>query len=222
MTQASKNRANILNSAELKELLGPPPVLSSEKAKAYDEILARLMQCLEPRDFIEQLLIKQWVDDNWESVRYRRHKTLAIERKFRRLRAYQAKHAKTLAQKKDARSRTTQSDDYPATELGRMYELEDKLESTADDVDAILERPAAELDHAAALQAGIVYHLQLDQSLNASVIRRDYAFEQLERYRRGSGKRQRKASDEIIGAESNDVAPQSAAPLLVPASEGSQ
>jgi hypothetical protein len=57
MTQELQNKANILNSAELKELLGPSPVLSSENAKAYDEMLTRLMECFGPRDFMEQLLI---------------------------------------------------------------------------------------------------------------------------------------------------------------------
>ena len=113
---------------------------------------------------------------------------------------------------------------YPATELGRMHELEDTIENTVNDVDAILERPMAELDHARALEKSIEYYLQLDQLFNTAVARRDDALEQLERYRRGSGKRLRKASDEIIDAEFNDVAQESKdlAPPLVPSSEGSQ
>ena len=105
-----------------------------------------------------------------------------------------------------------------------MDELEDTIENTVDDVDAILDRPMAELDHARALEKGVVYHLQLDQLLNTAIARRDDALEQLERYRRGSGKRLRKASDEIIDAEFNDVAQESEdlAPPLVPAGEGSQ
>ena len=81
MTQELQSKANIINSAELKELLGPPPILSSEDGKAYDEIAARLMECIEPRDFMEQLLIKQFVDSTWDTMRYARHKTLGIERK---------------------------------------------------------------------------------------------------------------------------------------------
>jgi uncharacterized protein YicC (UPF0701 family) len=217
MTQEIQNKANIVNSAELKELLGPPPVLSSENAKAYDEIAARLMECFGPRDFMEQLLIKQLVDDTWDSMRYARHKSLGIERKARQLREFQAKRAKALAQ-----MRRSGSAPYPATELGRMYELEDTVENTVNDVDAILDRPTAELDHARALEKSIVYHLQLDQLLNTAVARRDDALEQLERYRRGSGKRLRKTSEEIIDAEYNVVAQsKDLAPPLVPSSEGS-
>jgi hypothetical protein len=105
---------------------------------------------------MEQVLITQWVNENWEMMRYTRHKTLAIERKLRRLRECQAKRAKALAQTKDTKSRNA---DYPATELGRMDDLQDTIENTANDVDAILDRPTAELDHARALEAGIAYHL---------------------------------------------------------------
>jgi hypothetical protein len=217
MTQELQNKANIINSAELKELLGPPPVLSSEDMKAYDEILARLMECFGPRDFMEQLLIKQWVDENWETMRYARHKTLGIERKARQFREFQAKRAKAQAQ-----TQRVGSAPYPANELGRMHELEDKIENTANDVDAILDRPTAELDHARALEKSIVYHLQLDQLLNTAVVRRNDVLEQLERYRRGSGKRRK--ADEIIDVEFKDVAEISKdpAPPLVPSSEDSQ
>ena len=104
-----------------------------------------------------------------------------------------------------------------------MDELKETIENTVNDVDAILDRPMAELDHAHALEAGIVYHLQLDQLLNTAVVRRNDALEHLERYRRGSGKR-RKASEEIIDVEFKDIAQdcKDPAPPLVPSSEGSQ
>jgi hypothetical protein len=219
VTGEPKNKANIVNSAELKELLGPPPVLSSEDPKAYDEISARLMECLGPKDFLEQLLIKQFVDNTWDSMRYARHKTLGIERKARQIREAQAKRAKAqaLAQQRVA------SAPHPANELGRMDELEDTIENTVNDVDSILNRPTAELIHARALEMTIVYHLQLDQSLNTAVARRDDALEQLERYRRGLGKRLQRTAQEIIDAEFSEVAQsEDLAPSLVPSAEGSQ
>ena len=39
-----QKRPNVADLAELRELLGPPPALSTENAKAYDEIMARLME----------------------------------------------------------------------------------------------------------------------------------------------------------------------------------
>ena len=224
MTQELMKSANIINSAELQELLGPPPVLSSESMKAYDEIAVRLMHCFKPRDFMEQLLIRQLVDNNWELMRYTRHKAMSIERKARLFREFQAKRARKLAEMKEKpASKLAGSDRQPATELGRMYALEDTVEGTVEDVDAILDKPAAEHDHAHALEKSIAYYLQLDQLLNTAIGRRNDTLEQLERYRRGSSKWLRTASDEIIDAEFNDVAsqPQDQAPL-VPSSESSQ
>jgi hypothetical protein len=124
MTQELMNRANIINSAELQELLGPPPVLSSENMKAYDEIAARLMQCFKPRDFMEQLLIKQLADNNWELMRYTRHKAMSIERKARVFREFQAKRTKALAERKEKpASKLAGSDREPATELGTLVVL---------------------------------------------------------------------------------------------------
>jgi hypothetical protein len=224
MSEALQERASGSVLAELGDLLGPPPVLSTEDAKAYDEIRARLMQCLMPRDFMEQLLIKQVADCTWEIKRYMRHMTLAIERKFRQLREFQAKRAKALTQMKDANIRDAERDGHPATEPGCMNEHKDGVEGTIEDVDAMIDKAPVELDHAQALEAGIEYHGQLDQLLNSAVARRNNAFDQLERYRYGWGKRLRKVSDEIIDAEFSDAAPQSTNVTvpLAPSNEGSQ
>jgi hypothetical protein len=225
MSLELQTRLNASVLAELGDLLGPPPVLSTEDPKAYGEIKARLFQSIAPRDFVEQLLINEVAECTWLIKRYTRHMTLAIEGKFRQLREFQAKRAKALAQSKDAQARkSAASDREPATELGRMYQLEDTVDGTVKDVDAILDAPAVELDHVRALEAGIVYYRQLDQLLNAAVARRNSALEQLERYRHGWGKRLRKASDEIIDAEFNDAAPGSkdVAVQLAPSNGGSE
>jgi hypothetical protein len=225
VTHELQNRSSSIKLAELGELLGPPPVLSTENAKAYDEVLARLMQCLAPRDFMEQILIKQLTDCTWEMMRYTRHKTLAIEHKVRQRLEFQAQRAKAAAQNRDAQARgLAESDHEPATELGRMSKLEDMVENVVHDVDAILLKPPVELDHVRALEAAIAYHGKLDQLLNAAVARRNDVLEQFERYRHGWGKRLRKASDEIIDAEFNDAEPEPkevAAPLA-PSIEGSK
>ena len=67
---------------ELRELLGPPPVLGSEDDRAYDAIMGGVTQSLAPRDFVEQLLVKEVADCFWEVRRYTRQKTLTMERGF--------------------------------------------------------------------------------------------------------------------------------------------
>ena len=54
---------------KLRELLGPPPLLRSEKHKFYNEVLARLTQCLQPRDWMEQNLVQNLADCTWEMAR---------------------------------------------------------------------------------------------------------------------------------------------------------
>jgi hypothetical protein len=76
---------HLLAMAEIKKLCGPPPVLSTESVEAYDKMLFRLVESLEPRDALEQLFAKHLADCTWEIIRYTRHKTLLMERKHRQL-----------------------------------------------------------------------------------------------------------------------------------------
>lgn len=217
MTRELRKNSTNINLAELAEMFGPPPVLGTENVKAYEMMLDQLMQCYEAQDFMEQLLIKHLADCTWEIKRYTRHKTLAIERKFRQLRELAAKRAKALEQHQAARTdRPPESDGTPATELARMYALEDIVEGTIAAVDAILLKPQAELGYNHALEAAITYHGELDRLLNDAVARRNNVLQQLDWYRHGLGKRMRKASDEIIDAEFKDAEPNitaGAAPL---------
>jgi len=86
--------------AEIKEVWGPPPVLSSEDAKAYDRILLNLVQCIVPANFIEQMLIKEAADSTWEQVRYTRHKPLVMERRFRNQRKVEAQRQKRMGRER--------------------------------------------------------------------------------------------------------------------------
>jgi hypothetical protein len=192
--------------AELKALFGPPPILSSENGKAYDEIMVRLIECFAPKDFMEQMLMKQLTDHTWDIKRYTYHKTLSIERKFRQRLGFLAKRAKAAAQSRDGQARRpADGDGKPVTELVRMHDLEDFVEGAVQDVDAILEWVPAELDHARALEGAIEYHARLDEMLNTATARRNDVLDQLERYRQGLGRSLRRVSDEIIDAEFNHV-----------------
>jgi hypothetical protein len=219
------NSSNIVTLTELRELIGPPPVLSTEDASAYDKISARLMQCYEPRDFVEQLLILQLTDCWWEIARYMRHKTWAVDRKFRELRASAAKNLRERQQQTPLR-RPEQGDGKPLTELARMWGLEDFVWDTVKDVDEILIRPADERTHARALERAIDYYDRLDQLLNAAIARRDDVLAQIEEYRHASEIRFRKANEEmlnaIIDAEYDRLPPRAnadATPLAPPPGE---
>src|SRR5216684_1525879 len=80
MPQELQETFTAIDVDQLRQLLRAAPVLRTENAKAYDEVLGRLTQCMAPRDFMEQTLIKELADCIWEIARYTRYKTLTIER----------------------------------------------------------------------------------------------------------------------------------------------
>jgi len=221
MTIQSHDKATASVLAEIKALFGPPPVLSSESASAYDAMLEQLVQCLRPADFMEQTLIKHLADSNWEIARYTRHKTLMIERKFRQLAEAQKQRSKALAERREALAQErTGKEKKPESALDHMFELAEVVDDLVPDVDAILEQRTQELAHNRALEVGIVFHASLDQLLNFAITRRNIVLQQLEWYRDGLGQDLRRISDQVIGdncgAEpSIEVAP----PLVPPASE---
>src|SRR5262245_877823 len=144
---------------ELKELFGPPPVLSSEDPKAYEAMLARILQSLKPRDFIEQMLGKDLTDATWEMKRYARHKALGIERQYREQQemreieeAEEAEQLEELAEESeqahevDPAKESEQIEQLepveqagaPPTQVERMLEVADVHDTLIEDVEEIL------------------------------------------------------------------------------------
>jgi hypothetical protein len=183
MSQQEKRiAANLRKLAEMKELAGAPPVLSSESVAAYDKMMLRFIECFMPRDFMEQMLIKHLTDSTWEINRYTRHKPMQMERKFNQLLEHRAQRAKAAAaQNKQAQAGTLAG-------------------ANREEVEAILRQSPTELDHAEALEHGIDYAERLDKMLNAATARRDDVLEQLDR-REGLGRYLRGVSDEIIDGD---------------------
>jgi hypothetical protein len=212
--------------AKLKHTFGPPPVLSTENLEVYDEIMSRLIERFAPQDIIEEELVKQLTDAIWESIRYTRHLTLAIERKFRQRLEFQAQRKKLMAGRKDALARElAEKAQTPPSELERMHELQDVAEGAVSGIDEILKRTPQELDHAHALERAIEFTERLDKLRNGAIARRNDGLDQLERYREGIGHRLHTRSDQIIDGECNDVEKQPApiaAPAIVPPAEGAQ
>lgn len=169
---------------------GPPPVLSTENEKAYDDLTMQLLQIFRPRDFIELMYIRELADSTWEISRYTRHKTVAIDRKFRTRLEFQAKRDRARAPLKEDKARElAERNGEPATQLDRLAEVQEMLDCSVEDVDAILEKVAEEVDHARALEGTIDYYERLDKLIAAARTRRDSALEQFEEYSQGWGVR---------------------------------
>jgi hypothetical protein len=214
MEQGSHEESIEANLAELRQLFGPPPVLSSESRQSYDEIMARLMEGFAPRNIIEQMYIKELADCTWEMVRYTRHKTLTLQRRFQPRLDYQTQRQGVAAQSNDTLAKG------PAQQTGVSAATpDDVLDGLVKEIDDILLKPAAELDHVRALEVAIVKLERINKLLNPARARRDNILEQIERYRAGLGQRLRRISDKIIATELAAVATQPkqvAEPLVTP------
>jgi hypothetical protein len=179
--------------AQLRELFGPPPVLSSENLKAYYEMLRRFIECFQPQDFFETVVMKDVTDGTWESARYSRHKVLLLDRRYRDRREAEANRRKESAQSKaELARRIAASKGEPATEPVEA------LDHLVAECDAILLEPATELDHNRLLEVTLVYIEKLDKAQIIALAKRNKALEQLEWYREGLGRRLRTVSDAFI------------------------
>jgi hypothetical protein len=171
---------HLLILTEIKKLCGPPPVLSTESGEAYNTMLLRLIESVQPKDFIERLFCKHIADCTWEIIRYTRHKTLLIERKHRQVLDCRAQHIKAVARNKQAPKPAEEKREPPT----------DAMRASLKELEAITLQSPTELDHADALERGIEYAERLDKLLNAATARRDDVLAQLERYRDGLSARQ--------------------------------
>jgi hypothetical protein len=161
----------------LERLCGRFPVLSSENRQDYEEFLMCLLEEHRPNKFSGERLLKYFADEEWEIGRYKRHKTLLMERRFRARLAFQAFREKAAKEDKAALARKL-AEQPP----GQLILPEEALDGLIAEVDAMLLRPAEELDHARALEVGIVYFEHLDRLLNAAILRRNAFLGDIERY----------------------------------------
>ena len=81
---------------ELYPLIGPPPLLSTDNAQAYADLLAAFTEMLQPEDIMEQIQVKEAVDATWEKARYIREKAGLPERKHQVLIENQANYQRAV------------------------------------------------------------------------------------------------------------------------------
>ena len=205
-----KSEAKSLIAGKYKKQFGPGPVLTSESLRDYDDLLVRFHETLQPRDFIEQMFVKDLADVTWELQRYKLHKPMAIERQHlhdQEMKAKRLKHDRKVrreraeARKAEEAEQTTKQSDQATTLCDRQFELEIEVDAVVPEVDEILSEPADEIAHARALQAGIDYHERLDCLETVARKRREGLLNQLEFYRQGLGSVARRVSDDIIEGE---------------------
>jgi hypothetical protein len=189
----------------LKQLLGAPPILSTESADAYEALLGQLIECLDPEDVLGLILANQIMNSTWEISRLTRQKSLAVERQYNRHLQIQADRKKVQAeqaaqQKQLARERA-QNSGKPINEVDQMFKLDDVIEDRFQEIKTLLDRPATEFDHARALEEIFKYYEALTKSIASEMVCRDIALRQLEQHRDNLAQRLRRGSDQIIDVE---------------------
>ena len=210
MTKKSDVKA--MTAAKYTKLFGPGPVLSSESLQEYETILMHVHDCFQPRDFIEQLFVKDAADFIWDFQRYKLHKPMAIERqhqqdqeiKVKRLRhdrKVRRERAEEEARKAEEAEQTTKQSDQATTLSERQFELETEVDAVVPEVDEIVSEPADEIAHARALQVVIDYVERLDRLETVGRMRFADVLQQRAFYRQGLDSAEPGVSDEVIEGE---------------------
>ena len=203
---ATKNNV-ALSEAELLrylDLLGSPPILSTENPEHYKEIFLLVAACVKPQNMIEVMHLWHYTCASWFIKRYMRHATLAIERHAAQISAFHAARAALRHQRKSGfeRVEVRKLTESPA-DVARLVRLENNIDAAVHDVDAILD--TAERDQNKALQQGIALQEQLNTLIISQAAIRNDALRQLEMFRMGLGKLVREETDKIIEGECREV-----------------
>jgi len=209
MTQNQKEESNANKVTRLHRLCGPPPVLSSEEPDGYDELLVSLLEYYKPRNFLGEMFVRHLADHSWEI------KALVVERRFHQRLKFQAQREKAALRRKEELA--TMSDE---NDNGRPTLPEETPEGLAEKMDATPLRPAEELDHAGALEAGIGYYEQLDRLLARSIARLNEALEQIDQHPEWFHPTLTLLPAQQVSESTQGRANEGATPPLVPTEEG--
>jgi len=199
----------VMDEAELRRsmaLLGPPPILTTEDAKAFDETFLQFAKCFKVRDLLMLDLAWHYTANSWFIRRNMRHGTIAIERWYGRNRATEIVQAqiKKAQYEKQLQSKAQQMSRSP-TDVAEMAALEKGISNTVADIDRILAHKATEIDHNRAIQLSAEFQENMDQLNNGATRRRNDAFELLERYSAGLGRAVQETFGKVVDAEFEEI-----------------
>ena len=181
---------------EQPSLFGPRPLIEGEDAAAYDELLARFSATIKPKDVLEEMWIRDVVDLTWETLRMRRLKaallTSGMSQGLKRLLAplFGWPSAESLSKQWAERDRQA------------IKEVDKLLVSMGLTMDAVV---------AQALLADIDSFERIDRMVMNVEARRNAALREMERHRTTLAQALRQASDDVVEADFEDVAPDSRA-----------
>jgi hypothetical protein len=84
VSRITKNLADQVP-AEIREMLGPPPLMTHERIAIYYAVLMSFAQSVQPTDFVEWVMVKDMADARSESARLRKIKSEMMNQAIRSL-----------------------------------------------------------------------------------------------------------------------------------------
>lgn len=170
--------------------LGPAPLLDGEDEAAYNDLLARASAVVKPKDTLEEIWLREIVDLNWESLRYRRLKTALMH-----------------ACKKDGLRMALE----PILGLGEAFQAAEiwaeRKEGIDEKIESLLTSVGFSMDSvwARVLQMNLDHIERIDRMEAVMAARRNAALREIERRRASLVKRLRAVTDEIQDAEYEEI-----------------
>lgn len=194
-----RGSSQVIEPVDHRSLLGPPPIVGVgiETAGAYNGLYTRIRSAIKPKDVIDEILARDVTDLTWEVVRLRRHTAKlvkvrlvrGIEAIFRNI--YSQEHAEKLARQ------------WAAGDRQAIKRVDRHLASMGLDHEAV----ASE-----AMCADIRDFEIIDRLTMLAEQRRNNALREIERRRSGLGAALRRAGEDVVDAEFQDVPVAAVAP----------
>jgi hypothetical protein len=210
----TKFNANI--AAEFKTVFGPPPVHKTADENIYDAILYRLAKDIGPRDFIEQIFLRDLADHVHETQWLRRLRTKLIRQAHKE--KFQ-EFARQVIAGAELRKESLRKGDDPGSFFRlkshgpdpnkRDPEAEAALNAEIEKIDAETKKTLVELqkaedgptDEAALFEKWIGPYELVERRLAVAEQNLRTTLKLLDEHRHGLGQRLRQVADEIVDVE---------------------
>ena len=187
-------RGSVIASAKPSAAAEPLPtlLLENEDAAACDEIIARISAAVKPADFLEEIWVRDVAALVWEAFRLRRLKTCLIE---------------TAAPHGLARVFSSFLPHATVNEIAAGWARRDG--ERVKQVEGLLDQTGLTVEHVIAetLADRIDDIERIDRMIASAEQRRGAMLREIERHRTSLASLLRLASDEVVQAEFEDVAP---------------
>jgi hypothetical protein len=195
-TRSSKAAPALVGTSELDVLdrviaFAPAPLLPGERQADYDNVAARFVTSSQPRDTIEEFLVRDVIDLTWEILRLRRAKAGIIR-----------------ASMGEGVSEILGHVGYDVLEIDTLSESWAAGDKNArKEVDAILTKAGMTIDEVTAktLERKLDVLERLDHMLASAEARRNTALREIDRHREALGAAMRQSVDEVEDADFQDV-----------------